>query len=64
MIIRPGLDFSFRGLKPYVRNTITSLRDESGELAEQDAADIARAFEEAVVNTLSIKCRRALEETG
>ena len=64
MINRPGLDFSFSGLKTYVRNTITSLRDESGELAEQDAADIARAFEEAVVNTLSIKCRRALEETG
>ena len=64
MINRPGLDFSFSGLKTYVRNTISSLRDESGELAEQDAADIARAFEEAVVNTLSIKCRRALEETG
>lgn len=64
MINRPGLDFSFSGLKTYVRNTITSLRDESGELGEQDAADIARAFEEAVVNTLSIKCRRALEETG
>jgi len=64
MINRPGLDFSFSGLKTYVRNTITSLRDEAGELAEQDAADIARAFEEAVGNTLSIKCRRALEETG
>ena len=64
MINRPGLDFSFSGLKTYVRNTIISLRDESGELAEQDAADIARACEEAVVNTLSIKCRRALEETG
>ena len=64
MINRPGLDFSFSGLKTYVRNTITSLRGEAGELAEQDAADIARAFEEAVVNTLSIKCRRALEETG
>jgi N6-L-threonylcarbamoyladenine synthase len=64
MINRPGLDFSFSGLKTYVRNTITSLRDEAGELAEQDAADIARAFEEAVVNTLSSMCRRALEETG
>ena len=64
MINRPGLDFSFSGLKTYVRNTITSLRDEAGELAEKDADDIARAFEEAVVNTLSIKCRRALEETG
>lgn len=64
MVNRPGLDFSFSGLKTYVRNTLSSLRDDSGELAEQDAADVARAFEEAVVNTLSIKCRRALEETG
>ena len=64
MVNRPGLDFSFSGLKTYARNTITSLRDDAGELAEQDAADVARAFEEAVVNTLSIKCRRALEETG
>lgn len=64
MVNRPGLDFSFSGLKTYARNTINSLRDDAGELAEQDAADVARAFEEAVVNTLSIKCRRALEETG
>jgi N6-L-threonylcarbamoyladenine synthase len=64
MVNRPGLDFSFSGLKTYARNTISSLRDDAGELAEQDAADVARAFEEAVVNTLSIKCRRALEETG
>lgn len=64
MVNRPGLDFSFSGLKTYARNTITSLRDDAGELAEQDVADVARAFEEAVVNTLSIKCRRALEETG
>ncbi len=64
MVNRPGLDFSFSGLKTFARNTINSLRDEEGELAEQDAADVARAFEEAVVNTLSIKCRRALEETG
>lgn len=64
MVNRPGLDFSFSGLKTFARNTITSLRDEAGELADQDAADIARAFEEAVVNTLAIKCRRALEETS
>jgi N6-L-threonylcarbamoyladenine synthase len=64
MTNRPGLDFSFSGLKTFVRNTIAQQRAENGELAEQTRADIALAFEEAVVATLSIKCRRALEATG
>lgn len=64
MTNRPGLDFSFSGLKTFVRNTIAEQRDASGELDPQTAADIARAFEEAVVSTLAIKCRRALEHTG
>lgn len=59
MTDRPGLDFSFSGLKTYTLNTRQSLGD-----APQDAADVARAFEEAVVDTLAIKCRRALEQTG
>ena len=62
MTDRPGLDFSFSGLKTYCKNT---LRDCGGEGAtDQDRADIARAFEEAVVDTLVIKCRRAMKETG
>jgi N6-L-threonylcarbamoyladenine synthase len=64
MTNRPGLDFSFSGLKTYTLNTIAELRDCSGKLAEQDRADIAAAFQQAVVDTLSIKCRRALRETG
>lgn len=64
MINRPGLDFSFSGLKTYVRNTIAELRNADGTLAEADKADIARAFEDAVVSTFVIKCRRALEQTG
>ncbi len=36
----------------------------AGELDEQAKADVARAFEEAVVDTLVIKCRRALDQTG
>ncbi|NQX89093.1 MAG: tRNA (adenosine(37)-N6)-threonylcarbamoyltransferase complex transferase subunit TsaD [Halioglobus sp.] len=62
MVNRPGLDFSFSGLKTYALNTIADCRarSASGELGEQDRADIARAFEEAVVDTLVIKCRRAL----
>lgn len=59
MIDRPGLEFSFSGLKTFAVNTVA----EYG-LDEQTKADIARAFEEAVVETLVIKCRRAFELTG
>ncbi len=57
---RPGLDFSFSGLKTAV---VVALR-ERGELDAQARADAARGFEEAVVDTLLIKCRRALGQTG
>jgi len=59
MTDRPGLDFSFSGLKTFAANTIAKEPDD-----EQTRANIARAFEEAVVDTLSIKCRRALKQTG
>ena len=59
MTDRPGLDFSFSGLKTFAANTIRNNDDD-----EQTRADIARAFEDAVVDTLMIKCRRALEQTG
>jgi N6-L-threonylcarbamoyladenine synthase len=59
MTDRPGLDFSFSGLKTHV---ITMLR--AGEAGPEVRADIAAAFQEAVVDTLAIKCRRALEHTG
>lgn len=63
MTDRPGLEFSFSGLKTFAANTINKLKKES-ELSEQDKADIALAFQEAVVDTLIIKCRRALEQCG
>lgn len=63
MVNRPGLDFSFSGLKTFTLNTIADCRG-NGELSEQDRADIARAFEDAVVATLTIKCRRALQQEG
>ena len=63
MTNRPGLDFSFSGLKTFVRNTIAEQRSADGSLDAQTRADIARAFEEAVVGTLAIKCKRALEHT-
>tara|TARA_Y100001963_G_scaffold152961_2_gene238757 strand:+ start:590 stop:1618 length:1029 start_codon:yes stop_codon:yes gene_type:complete len=59
MTDRPGLDFSFSGLKTFAANTIAAEADD-----EQTRADIARAFQDAVVDTLVIKCRRALKETG
>jgi len=63
MTDRPGLDFSFSGLKTFAMNTITETLSASTDEA-RDRADIARAFEEAVVDTLVIKCRRALDQTG
>jgi N6-L-threonylcarbamoyladenine synthase len=63
MTSRPGLDFSFSGLKTFVRNTLIDLGKQA-ELTEQDKADVALAFEEAVVQTLVIKCRRALQHSG
>ncbi len=59
MTDRPGLDFSFSGLKTCALNTWRSL-----EPTTQNAADVARAFEEAVADTLTIKCRRALRQIG
>ena len=60
MTDRPGLDMSFSGLKTYTLNTIRELQP----LRKADVADVARAFEDAVVDTLAIKCKRALAETG
>ena len=65
MTDRPGLDFSFSGLKTFALNTLAAARKQEGEpLSDQTMADIARAFEDAVVETLAIKCRRAVRETG
>ncbi len=59
MTNRPGLDFSFSGLKTFALNTLQRHRDEPGI-----HADIARAFQDAVIDTLIIKSRRALRQTG
>ncbi|PIJ49493.1 tRNA (adenosine(37)-N6)-threonylcarbamoyltransferase complex transferase subunit TsaD [Erwinia sp. OLTSP20] len=59
MTDRPGLDFSFSGLKTFAANTVRENPQDA-----QTHADIARAFEDAVVDTLAIKCKRALEQTG
>lgn len=59
MTDRPGLDFSFSGLKTQV---LLAWRD--SDQSDATRADIARAFEDAVVDTLAIKCERALEAAG
>ncbi|OKP01483.1 tRNA (adenosine(37)-N6)-threonylcarbamoyltransferase complex transferase subunit TsaD [Xenorhabdus eapokensis] len=65
MTDRPGLDFSFSGLKTFAANTIrNNIHGHDTAEDEQTKADIARAFEDAVVDTLAIKCKRALEQTG
>jgi len=63
MTNRPGLDFSFSGLKTYTLNTVAE-HTVDGVLDEQTKADIAWAFQEAVVDTMVIKCRRAFEHSG
>jgi len=60
---RPGLDFSFSGLKTFALNTWEQNRKQSDN-KDQLRANIACAFEQAVVDTLLIKCRRALQQTG
>ncbi len=63
MVDRPGLDMSFSGLKTYTRNTWLKAVKENDN-TEQTKADICRAFEIAVAETLTIKCKRALEQEG
>jgi len=64
MIDRPGMSFSFSGLKTAALNAVSKVSDQDGNLDEQTVADIATAFQEAAVDTLTIKCRRALLQTG
>lgn len=62
MTDRPGLDMSFSGLKTFAANTINKEKGEDGAISEQVKANIAHAFQTAVVDTLVIKCKRALKE--
>jgi N6-L-threonylcarbamoyladenine synthase len=59
MTDRPGLDFSFSGLKTQVL-----LAWQRSDRSDATRADIARGFEDAVVDTLTIKCERALDAAG
>ncbi len=59
MLDRPGLDFSFSGLKTCAVNTFKKNNNDA-----ETRADIARAFQDAIVETLVTKCKRALHATG
>jgi len=59
MIRQGGLDFSFSGLKTHALTTW-----KQSNQSEQDKANIAHAFQEAVVDTLFIKCNRALKSVA
>lgn len=74
MVNRKGLDFSFSGLKTYALNCFNEYiamkkkfsegggTNRTEQNYEQTRADIARAFQDSVTNTLAIKCRRALRQ--
>ncbi|AFA41125.1 putative peptidase [Wigglesworthia glossinidia endosymbiont of Glossina morsitans morsitans (Yale colony)] len=59
MIKQSGVNFSFSGLKTYVKNVICSY----SKIDHQTRCDVARAFEDAILDTIEIKCRRALNFT-
>jgi len=63
MTDRPGLDMSFSGLKTFTLNTWQNCVA-AGDNSEQTRCDIALAFQQAVVETLAIKCQRALQQSG
>lgn len=63
MCDRPGLDFSFSGLKTFALNTWQQCV-RAGDDGQQAQCDIALAFQQAVVETLTIKCKRALKVAG
>lgn len=63
MTDRPGLTFSFSGLKTSALNTWQHCQA-AGDDSDQTRSDISLAFQQAVVDTLTIKCRRALKQAG
>jgi N6-L-threonylcarbamoyladenine synthase len=61
MLHSKDLNFSFSGLKTAV---LTGVKKYEAELSEQDKANIARGFVDALVDVLQVKCLKALKETG
>ncbi|MFC7297648.1 tRNA (adenosine(37)-N6)-threonylcarbamoyltransferase complex transferase subunit TsaD [Herminiimonas aquatilis] len=61
MLHSKNLDFSFSGLKTAV---LTVVKNQTTNICEQDKANIARAFVDAIVEVLTAKCMTALKHTG
>ena len=61
MLHSKNLDFSFSGLKTAV---LTVVKNQTTNICEQDKANIARAFVDAIVEVLTAKCVTALKHTG
>ncbi|HEX2603490.1 MAG TPA: tRNA (adenosine(37)-N6)-threonylcarbamoyltransferase complex transferase subunit TsaD [Oxalicibacterium sp.] len=61
MLHSKNLDFSFSGLKTAV---LTVVKNHPANICEQDKANIARAFVDAIVDVLTAKCMNALKQTG
>jgi N6-L-threonylcarbamoyladenine synthase len=61
MLHSKNCDFSFSGLKTAV---LTLVKNHPNELNENDKANIARSFVDAIVDVLVAKCQTALKETG
>jgi len=59
MTNRPGLDFSFSGLKTHALTTWQQSRQD-----EESKKAVAKSFQDAVIDTLLIKCKRAISATG
>ncbi|MFW2438388.1 MAG: tRNA (adenosine(37)-N6)-threonylcarbamoyltransferase complex transferase subunit TsaD [Arenicellales bacterium] len=64
MTDRPGLDFSFSGLKTFTMTTARKHEEGDRNLTDQTRADVALAFQEAATDTLLIKSRRGIKQTG
>lgn len=59
MLDKPGLNFSFSGLKTHA---LTTWKNSQQTTNERSA--LAYAFQQAIIDTLFAKCQRAVEQTG
>lgn len=59
-MLHKGLDFSFSGMKTAVHNLIKDNAVDNPQIK----ADICASFEEAMIDTLSKKCLKALKQTN
>jgi N6-L-threonylcarbamoyladenine synthase len=63
MLHSKNFNFSFSGLKTAVL-TVVKNHPTTANICEQDKADIARGFVDAIVDVLTAKCMSALKHTG